>query len=88
MQKTYLSIWQQFNKFVIKLDVKPNTWEERTALFLAYLVENGAQSSTLKSYISGTKRILIDDGYQWNDNVILFSTLTKSCRVINDRVYI
>ena len=44
------------------------------------------QSSTVKSYVSAIKRILIDDGYEWNDNKILLNALTKACRLINDRV--
>ena len=44
------------------------------------------QSQTLKSYISAIKGILIDDGYQWNQEKILINTLTKACKLINDRV--
>ena len=73
---------------MIKLDKKPNSWEEKTALFLAYLVEQGIQSSTLRSYVSAIKRTLIDDGYQWNNNLILLSTLTRGCKLINDTIRI
>ena len=85
-KKTYLAIWRNFNNFIIKLDVKPQYWEERTAMFLAHLAEGGAQSSTLKSYVSAIKRILTDDGYVWNDNIVLLSSLTKGCKLINDKV--
>ena len=85
-KKTYLAIWRNFNNFIIKLDVKPQYWEERTAMFLAHLAEGGAQSSTLKSYVSAIKRILTDDGYVWNDNMVLLSSLTKGCKLINDKV--
>ena len=78
-KKTYLSVWRQFNNFVIKLDVKPNLLEKRTALFLAYLVDNGAQSAMLKSYVSAIKRILTDNRYIWNDNIVLLSSLTRAC---------
>ena len=32
------------------------------------------------------KCVLKDDGYQWDDNRIMLTTLTKSCKLINDRV--
>ena len=68
------------------MDVKPGLWENRVSLFGAYLVEKGVQSSTLRSYVSGIKRTLIDDGYDWADKKILLTTLTWACKVINDRV--
>ena len=85
-RKTYLAIWRKFNNFVIKLDFKPPTWEERTAMFVADMIDRGAQSATVKSYISAIKRILLDDGYPWDDNKILLSSLVKACKLINDHV--
>ena len=85
--RNYLSIWRTFNNFLIKLDVKPPTWEEWVALFLAYQVQNGSQSSTIKSYTSAIKSVLKNDGYQWNDSKILLSSLTKSCKLKNDKLY-
>ena len=82
----YLSIWRQFNRFVIKLDSKPPTWEERLILFVGQLVQDGMQSSTVRSYISAIKGTLTDDGYIWNENRALLSALTKACKVVNDRV--
>ena len=82
----YLAIWRQFNNFVIKLDRKPNLWEDRALLFCAYLIEEGAQSQTVRSYMSAIKGILIDDGYLWNDNQMLISSLTRACKLENDVV--
>ena len=83
----YLNTWRRFNDFVIRLDVKPPTWEEHASLFAAYLIEErGLQSSSVKSYISAIKRILVDDGYNWDDQAVLLSSLTHACRLINDRV--
>ena len=65
--KTYFSVWRQFNTFVIKLDIKPPTWEERTTLFVASLIDRGVQSSSVKSYVSAIKKMLTDDGYIWDD---------------------
>ena len=36
----YYHIWKMFNQFIIKLDEKPNTWEDRLVLFVGYLVNN------------------------------------------------
>ena len=85
--KTYIRIWRQFNNFVINLDVKPPSWEERTTLFVGHLVQRGLKSNSVKSYVSAIKRILIDDGYMWNNDKILLSSLTRACRLINDRVH-
>ena len=82
----YLAIWRNFNKFVIQLDVKPQLWEDRASLFGAYLVDKGLQSSTLKSYFSAIKGTLIDDGYPWDDSKVLLGTLTKACKLVNDKV--
>ena len=89
--KNYLSIWRHLNRFLIRLDTSDTeklSWEERTALFGAYLVDNGIQSSTLKSYFSAIKHILKQDGYDWNDNKVLLSSLVKGCKLENDRVKI
>ena len=84
--ETYYRIWQSFNKFIIKLDYKPKQWEQRLSLYVAYLVEKGAQSATLKSYICEIKKILLDNGYVLNTNSLLLNTLTKACRLVNDTV--
>ena len=82
--RNYFGIWKQFNRFVISLDVKPNSWEDRVTLFMGYKIDNGMQSSTVKSYVSAIEKILVDDGYPWNDQKVLLGSLTKACRIIND----
>ena len=85
----YLSVWRHLNKFIINLDYKENlSWEEKTALFGAYLVDGGVQSSTLKSYFSAIKHVLKQDGYIWDDRKVLLSSLIKSCKLENDQVKI
>ena len=83
----HLSIWRHLNKFLISLDKKQNhlSWEEKTALFGAYLVDGGIQSSTLKSYFSAIKHILKQDGYPWDDSKVLLNSLVRGCRLENDR---
>ena len=85
-RKTYHAVWQKFNKFVISLDNIPPTWEERVSLYCAQLINDGRQSSTLKSYISAIKSKLKGDGYKWNEDLVLFSALTKACKLQNDTV--
>ena len=85
----YLSIWRHLNKFIIRLDTqKSMSWEDKTALFGAYLVDGGVQSSTLKSYFSAIKHVLRQDGYEWNDRKAVLSSLVKSCKLENDKVKI
>ena len=83
---TYQRIWRQFNQFVLLLDEKPSYWEDRAVLFAAYLIEKGSQSASIKSYISAIKRILIMDNYNWCDNRVMVQSLTRACKLINDRV--
>ena len=84
--KNYLSIWRHFNNFLIRLDKRQPSWEENLVLFGTHLVELGSQSSTIKSYFSAIKHILKTDGYPWNDDKAMLSTITKSCKIINDQV--
>ena len=84
--KTYLNIWRKFNNFIISLDVMPDSWEARTTLFIAHLIDEGKLSSSVKSYVSAIKKLLVIDGYDWKDNEVLLTLLTKACRMIKDRV--
>ena len=51
-------------------------------------MDGGVQSSTLKSYFSAIKHVLKQDGYMWNDNKVLLSSLVRGCKLENDRVKI
>ena len=85
--KNYLSIWIHLNKFVIQLDDREGlSWEERTALFGAYLVEGSVQSATLKSYFSAIKHVLKQDGYKWDDKKALLDSLVRGCKYENDKL--
>ena len=77
------------NRFIISLDYRVNlSWEEKTTLFGAYLVDGGIQSSMLKSYFSAIKHVLRLDGYQWDNNKVLLNSLVRGCKLENDRVKI
>ena len=60
--KTYMNIWHQFNNFILSLDVIPKSWEQRTTLYIGHLIACGKQSSSIKSYVSAIKKMLITDG--------------------------
>ena len=47
-KKTYLSVWRQFNRFLVKLDKMPKDWEYRTILFIGYMIDCGLQSCTVE----------------------------------------
>ena len=84
--RNYLNIWRQFNKFVTRLDVKPPSWEDRVTLFIGYKIDQGMKSTTVKSYVSAIKKTLVDDGYPWDDQRVLLLSLTKACKLVNDKV--
>ena len=87
---TYHKVWRLFNAFLIRLDNSHShtSWEERLVLFGTHLVDSGVQSSTIKLYFSAIKHVLRVDGYEWDDNIAMLSTITRSCKVLNDRVMI
>ena len=84
--KNYQSIWRHFNKFLINLqgNVKHLSWEERAVLFGTHLVDQGSQSQTIASYFSAIKHILKMDDYIWDNEKAQLSTITRSCRILND----
>ena len=84
--KVYYQIWKSFNQFFIKLDTKPKTWEERIVLYVGYLIANNRKSGTICSYLSGIRSVLKKDGVQLNEDKTLLSSLTKACKLKNDRV--
>ena len=87
--KNYYTIWKSLNSFLTKLDSIPEFWEERVALFGAYLVEyKNVKSTTLRSYISAIKHTLKVDNYKWNDQMVWLNSLIRSCKKVNDTVYI
>ena len=85
-RRNYYSVWKQFNEFYIKLDVKPNNWEDRIILFAGYMIDQKKKSTTVKSYVSGIKAILKEDGFEINENRYLLTCLTRACKYKNDTV--
>ena len=82
----YYCVWKNFNEFYIKLDRKPESWEERLTLFVGYLVETNKKATTIRSYISAIKAVLMDDGICLNEDRYLLNSLTRACRFKNNSV--
>ena len=86
-RQAYHKIWTNFNKFVVRLDYPPNSWEEKVSLYCTHLATNiGVQSSTLRSYVSAIKSKLIADGYGWNQDLLYLSALVRGCKLKNDTI--
>ena len=71
----------------MRLDRKLRNWDQRLTLFVGYLIENKKQSSTVKSYISAICAVLQDNGIKLSDDQYLITSLTKACRLVNDKVH-
>ena len=74
----YHKIWCLFNKFRIHLNRRPESWEDRLVLFVAYLIDVKTQSPTIKSYASAIKTVLKLDGIVLEEN-FLMAALTRAC---------
>ena len=86
-RRNYHDIWRSFNEFYIRLDSKPESWEDRVTLFVGYLIEEKkAKSNTIRSYVSAIRSVLMEDGIILSENKFLLSSLTRACRFINDKV--
>ena len=86
MQKNYYTIWKAFNTFYLKLDNKPNNWEDRIMLFVGYLIKKKCKSTTIQSYICAIKSVLQDVNVTVHEDTYLLGLLIKACRLKNDQI--
>ena len=86
MCSNYYGIWKNFNKFILRLDIKPTNWEDQLVMYVAYLIHMKRCSTTIKSYISAIKVLLFNGGIAINKDTALLATLTQACRLHSDRV--
>ena len=86
MRQNYYCIWRTFNKFFLKLDIKPKNWEDRLLLFVGYLVEKQLKFTSIRNYISAIKSVLVEIDVRINEDTYLLNSLIKACRYKNDRV--
>ena len=84
--KTYHRIWKLFAHFYLRLDVKPNNWEDRLVLFIAFLVNNNLRSAMVKTYISAIQGVLAVEGIRLQEDQFLLTSLTRACRLQKDKV--
>ena len=84
----YYAVLKVFNQFLIRLDCKPTSWEDRLTLFVGHLVQNNKKSSTVKSYISAIKSVLLEVNVELQEDRCLIMSLTKACRLHNDSIRI
>ena len=82
----YYTIWKLFNKFFLRLDKKPDSWEECLVLFVGYLIDDNKQSSTVRSYVSAIRAVLKNVGIKLSQDLSLINSLTKACRLVNDQI--
>ena len=53
---------------------------------MGYLVNEKKKSTTIRSYVSGIKAVLRDDGQEICESTYLVKALTKACKYKNDTV--
>ena len=53
---------------------------------MAHLINEKRQSATIKSYISAIKAVLADNSIKINQDEFLLSSLTRACKIHNDRI--
>ena len=83
-RKNYYAVWRLFNKFFIRLDVKPKNWKDRLTLFVGHLIQQNRQSSTVKNYVSAIKAVLKMNNIKIKEDQYLLSSLTHACKLKND----
>ena len=66
--------------------MKPEQWSDRIVLFAAFLINNNLRSQTVKTYISALRSILAEDGIKLSQDNFLLTSLTRACRLRNDKV--
>ena len=62
-KKTYYYGWRSFSNFILRLDERPDTWDEKLILFMAHLIGKHPEQ-TIRSYVSAVRGILKEDGVQ------------------------
>ena len=79
-RNNYHKIWKGFNKFYLRLDEKPSSWEDRLVLFVGYLVDKNRKASTIRSYISAIKSVLREIKIEISEDSYLLNSLTRACK--------
>ena len=83
-RNTYYRVWRLFNEFFIRLDDKPQHWEDRMVLFTGFLISNNLKSTSIRSYLSAIKGVLAENLITMNEDRFLPNSLTRACKIKND----
>ena len=64
--------------------MKPHDWETRMVLFMGFLIENELQSSTIRTYLSAIRGVLLEHNIKINKDQLLINSLTRACKIKKD----
>ena len=70
---------------MIKLDKKPEKWEDQLGLWITYLIIDEKESGTIKSYIAAIKSILALENIHISHDGYKLSALVRACRLKKDK---
>lgn len=86
-KRVYLRQFRAFNKFLLTLDKIPDNWEDRLIVYLTALVHiKKLQSSTIKAYLSGIRKMLELEDIPLNEDKATVKALVKVCKLENNKV--
>lgn len=85
-KRAYRTAYLSFTQFNLSLDNMPELLDDQMAVYVAYRVELGDHSATIKTYLSGIKFMLGLDGVEINTRTARLRALIKACKYKNDRV--
>lgn len=81
----YYDDWVTFNRFLLKLDHIPRSWEERVFVYLNYLEQTTHQSGTLQVYKTAIKYELNLLGIDFDEDKFDLKATIRTCKYRNDR---
>lgn len=85
-KRVYRTAYLDFTRFNLSLDDMPARLDDQLAVYIAYRVELGDRSGTIKTYLSGIKFMLNKDGIEINTRTAQLRALIKACKYKNDKV--
>lgn len=87
-KQKYYQAWIKLNKFLLKFDTLPDSWEEKLVLYATHLADTGKKKNTISSYISGIRHILRMDGVELNGTSVEIAAITRACKLTEEAVLI
>lgn len=87
-KQKYYQAWIKLNKFLLKFDELPESWEEKLVLYAMHLADTGKRKNTIQSYLSGIRLILRMDGVELNSKSVEIAAITRACKLTEEAVII